>query len=159
MIECGWAVGRKHSTTPAQVYIWIIALQRVRLWFDLGHWERIYIRKSRDQSNPARYALKLLCFVLQEFSGSLTIKNLIETILTDTHIDFLPPKNFGMLALFASFKAKCGRNELKCPRIPFYVNFLSGRLHFIKKGQKRCTLLSIQFHGSMILSFFSLCSR
>jgi hypothetical protein len=67
----------------------------------------------------------------------------------DTHIKFLPQKIVVvLLALFANLKVEFRRygskNEkyiLKMGlRIPFCIHFQSGRLHFIKKGQNRCTL-------------------
>jgi hypothetical protein len=50
---------------------------------------------------------------------------------------------------FTNLNAKCGRNGKKkqkrilqmCLRIPFCIHFMSGRLHFVKKGQNRNTCI------------------
>jgi hypothetical protein len=46
---------------------------------------------------------------------------------------------FLISAHFATFKAKIRRNGSRKRIIPFYIFFRSGRLHFVKKSQYRCT--------------------
>jgi hypothetical protein len=65
-------------------------------------------------------------------------------------ISNLTKKCLLIFALFANFNAKIGRNGSKknqktyftnVVRIPFYVYFRSGRLHFVQKSKDLCILL------------------
>ncbi len=63
------------------------------------------------------------------------------------HITNLQKKYLLILALFANFKAKIGRNGPNndkrilwmCNRIPFYTYLRSGRFQFVRQSQNHCT--------------------
>jgi hypothetical protein len=77
----------------------------------------------------------------------------VEFMLYDTHIEFSKGKFFWLMCialLLTSMQKRATRLKKTktyfiyiCLSIPFCIRFMSGRHHFVKKGENRCTLILV----------------